>query len=153
MKRTFLLLSLAVALTTYSAEAQEKKGNEKQAILKVVKKAYVDGLLNGGDLSFSKKGFHPEFNLLIQKEGELKKWPITDWIKRAEDKKKNKPDDFKVKYKAKFPLVDITGSSAVLKVELYKAGALKYTDYLALYKYKEGWKIVSKIYWDHERKN
>ena len=39
----------------------------------------------------------------------------------------------------------------IVKIELRIEGKHKYTDYLSLYKFNEGWKIVSKIYCDHDR--
>jgi hypothetical protein len=47
---------------------------------------------------------------------------------------------------AKYPLVDITGNAAVVKVELYREDKMIFTDYLSLYKFEQGWRIVSKIY-------
>ena len=113
----------------------------------------MDGLLNGGDLEITKEGFHPEFNLLIQTGKDLKKWPITDWIKNAEKKKKEHPKGPKAKFKTVFKSVDVTGNAASAKIELWKEDKIRYTDYLSLYKYPEGWKIVAKIYWDHTREN
>ena len=42
------------------------------------------------------------------------------------------------------------GKAAIVKIELRIEGKHKYTDYLSLYKFGEGWKIVSKIYCDHD---
>ena len=56
------------------------------------------------------------------------------------------------KVTAKFPIIDITGNAAMVKLEYYKGGNHVFTDYLSLYKFEEGWKIVSKIYFRHETK-
>ena len=48
---------------------------------------------------------------------------------------------------AKYPMIDISGNAAVAKVELYRGGKQIFTDYLSLYKFDDGWKIVSKIYY------
>ena len=49
-------------------------------------------------------------------------------------------------------MIDITGTAAIVKIELFKGGKQIYTDYLSLYKFEEGWRIVNKIYFKHEDK-
>ena len=49
----------------------------------------------------------------------------------------------------KFLNVDITGSAASVKLELYQNGSRIFTDYLSLYKFPDGWKIMSKTYYRH----
>jgi hypothetical protein len=44
--------------------------------------------------------------------------------------------------------VDVTGNSAMAKVELSKNNKLTYTDYLSLLKFEKNWKIVGKVYND-----
>jgi hypothetical protein len=50
---------------------------------------------------------------------------------------------------AEFPLVEVTGTAAICKVELTRGGKLVFTDYLALYKFEDGWKIVGKSFYRH----
>jgi hypothetical protein len=42
--------------------------------------------------------------------------------------------------------VDVTGDAAVAKFEFYVGIKLAYVDYQFLYKFADGWKIVSKIF-------
>ncbi len=44
-------------------------------------------------------------------------------------------------------MIDITGTAAVVRLELFRDGVHVFTDYLSLYKFSEGWKIVSKIFY------
>ena len=127
---------------------------EKEAIKKVIQTSYVDGLQNKGPVADIEAGFHPGFELLGMRNGELTKWPIYSWIsyhekKLAEDA--NPPKDNE-KVTAKFPMVDVTGNAGIAKVELFRDGEKIFTDYLSLYKFEDGWKIVSKIYHDHREK-
>lgn len=46
---------------------------------------------------------------------------------------------------AKFLFIDITGNVVVAKIEFYEGEELNYIDYLSLIKFKDGWKLVSKI--------
>jgi len=136
----FVLALLSVALM-----AQEK-ASEREMILKTIDKAYVQGIQNVKDIANIKKGFHPGFNLLgVDQNNHLTKFPIYTWYDAilTREAAGEKPE---VETTARFPLVDITGSAAVVKVELYREGKMIFTDYLSLYKFDEGWRIVAKIY-------
>jgi len=43
--------------------------------------------------------------------------------------------------------VNVSGKEASVKLEFYVADKLTYIDYLSLYKFEDGWKIVSKIFY------
>ena len=151
MKKLFTIITI-VALLPFYLVAGEKE--EKEAIKKVIQTAYVDGLQNKGPVSDVEKGFHPGFNLLGLRNDDLTKWPIYSWIKYHENELKENPGPPKEDeiVTCKYPVIDITGTAAIAKIELYKGGNQIYTDYLSLYKFEEGWKIVSKIYFKHEAK-
>jgi hypothetical protein len=53
--------------------------------------------------------------------------------------------------KAEFPRVDVSGTGASARVEIFRDGKHTFTDYLLLYKFADGWKIVSKAYYSHPR--
>ena len=42
--------------------------------------------------------------------------------------------------------MDVTGKSAVARVEIHRDGKHVFTDYLSLYQFADGWKIVAKIF-------
>jgi hypothetical protein len=47
-------------------------------------------------------------------------------------------------------MIDVTGYTAMAKIRLIENGSrLLFTDYLLLYKFTEGWKIVQKTYMRH----
>lgn len=149
MKKLILVITvLTVSIGLLIAQDNAKK--EEETIKKVITTAYVNGLLNAGDLEPTKKGFHPDFNLLGIRNNQLTKYPIAEWIKSTEKRKVQNPQGPDAKFIPKFPMIDITGKAAIVKIELTIAGKHKYTDYLSLYKFEEGWKIVSKIYCDHD---
>ena len=58
----------------------------------------------------------------------------------------NNPELWNAETTYKFVLVDATGNSAVAKLDVYKGQTHFSTDYMLLYKFKEGWKIVSNIF-------
>ena len=123
---------------------------EKEAIKKVIQTAYVEGLQNEGDAAKIDAGIHPDFNLLgIGKEDAMWKYPIADWKAKAVQKRKNgelpaKKDKF---YKIAFKSIDVTGTAAIVKLECYVGGKLTFVDYISLYKFKSGWKMVNKVFY------
>lgn len=143
MKKVVLLLTVFISL---SAMAQEV---EKEAIQTTIQTAYVDGIQNRGSLDDIETGFHPGFNLLgIDRNNHLSKFPIYTWMDFVK-KDKEKGTEERPEISAKYPMIDITGNAAIAKVELYKNNEKIFTDYLSLYKFTEGWRIVSKIYQRH----
>ncbi len=151
MKKALTIFAL-VALLPFALLAGDDE--DKEAIKKVIQTAYVDGLQNKGPVADVEQGFHPGFNLLGLRNDDLTKWPIYSWIKYHENELKENPGPPKEDevVTCKYPHIDITGTAAIAKIELYKGGQQIYTDYLSLYKFEEGWKIVSKIYFKHEAK-
>lgn len=144
-KLVFILFCL---VCVYSSDAQQHWSQQQEAIMEVIEKAYVQGLQNGGDLKETEKGFHPAFNLLIYKNNNIEPYPIGEWIDSSQRKKAQGvvPGSKTV---CKYQVIDITGHAAMAKIELYRANKIVYTDYLSLYKFSEGWRIVSKIYNKH----
>lgn len=142
---------LLVILVTFSAVSLYSQNNdaEIEIIKKTILTAYVEGLQNEADIEKIDKGFHPDFELLGIGEGnEMWRLSIKDWkikvIKRKEKGEFPKKDENKVSIK--FLFVDVTGNAAVAKFEFYIGDKLTYVDYQSLYKFEDGWKIVSKTY-------
>lgn len=147
MKKVFLLIIVTfLALNVFSQNNDAEIENIKKTILT----AYVDGLQNEGDIEKIDKGFHPDFELLgIEKDNEMWRLSIKDWKSKVSKQKKDGeyPKEGENKVSIKFLFVDVTGSAAVAKFEFYIGEELTYVDYQSLYKFKDGWKIVSKIYY------
>ena len=146
MSRRFAAAALAALLIAPAVLPAQAQADE-EAIKALVQTAYVDGLQNLVDLEKTKAGFHPDFVLLGLRDGKLTRLPISEWIASAE---KRKADGVKPPLTVcKFLTVDITGSAASVKLELHQHNTRIFTDYLSLYKFPDGWKIVGKIYYRH----
>jgi len=80
--------------------------------------------------------------------------PITDWKKQQSDKRKKGQLPLKGDQKVSvlFKSIDISGTAAVAKIEFYVGSKLTFIDYISLYKFESGWKIVSKIFYRLEQK-
>jgi hypothetical protein len=114
----------------------------------VVNSAYVQGIHNRGNVEDIRKGFHPTFNMLRLMDNQIKPLPIEEWITNLEKSRKESTTPV-VKTEGKFINVDVTGNNAVVKLELYRENKKIFTDYLVLYKFNEGWRIVSKTFFRH----
>jgi hypothetical protein len=146
------LLSIAATVASSVAAATEDAlAAERAAVVEVVTAAYVDGIHNFRDPAAIRRGFHPDFEMLILKDGKLEKLPIARWIENIEARnaKEPPPADGVRTTSAAFPVVEVTGTAAMCKVELTRDGKLVFTDYLALYRFDDGWKIVGKSFYRH----
>ena len=136
-----------IALLVVPAVSRAQAAGDGEAIKTLVQTAYVDGLQNLVDLEKTKAGFHPDFVLLGLRDGKLTRLPIAEWIASAE---KRKADGVKPPLTVcKFVAIDVTGSAASVKLELHQNDKRVFTDYLSLYRFPDGWKIVGKIYYRH----
>ncbi len=147
MKKVITVLAIVIfaASTAFGQDA------EKEDIKNVIQTAYVDGLQNKGNVEDIINGFHPGFNLLGVREDKLTKYPIYSWIQSFEERKAKDPSPVtdEKKITCNYLLIDVTGNSAMAKIQLVRNKELLFTDYLQLYKFEDGWKLVSKIYYRH----
>ena len=147
MSVRFIVAALIAAALIAPAASPALAQSDEDAIKALIQSAYVDGLQNLVDLKKTKAGFHPDFVLLGLRDGKLTRLPIAEWIASAE---KRKADGVKPPLTVcKFVTIDMTGSAASVKLELHQNDKRIFTDYLSLYKFPDGWKIVGKIYYRH----
>ncbi|MFZ6009869.1 MAG: nuclear transport factor 2 family protein [Bacteroidota bacterium] len=142
MKKFLTLLFVAASL------AVKAQGNDEEAIKAVVTSAYIEGIQNRGNVDDIRKGFHPGFSMLRLVDNQVKPLPIEEWIANIE-KSKAANEPAQPKAEGKFVNIDVTGSAAVVKLDLSRNGKRTFTDYLVLYRFSEGWRIVSKTYYRH----
>lgn len=154
MLKSILMLFISFILLFGGSIIGKDMSNDDQesaAIKTVIEEAYVKGIHINREPAAIKKGFHPGFNMLVLgDDGKMIKVPIDKWIEKIEASKKEKPGPSKIKTTHRFAMVDITGNAAVAKIEVYKDSKHVFTDYMSLYKFKDGWKIVNKIFQRHK---
>ena len=147
MKR-IIFICLVLSLS-WSVMAQNIE-KEKEAIKKVIQTSYVEGLQNEGDLDKIDSGIHPDFHLIgIGKDNSMWDLPISKWKENIEKQKKEGhfPRSADKMVSVKFVNIDITGTAAVAKIRFYAGEKLKYIDYISLYHFSDGWKMVNKIFY------
>ncbi|MGV8133976.1 MAG: nuclear transport factor 2 family protein [Mangrovibacterium sp.] len=116
--------------------------DEIQEIKNVIVQSYIEGIFLKGDAALVSAGWHPECDIVILKDGVLTKLPARYWVERFD--KNPGPLDPTVTFK--FTDVKVTRYAAVAIVEIYTSERHLYTDYMCLYKFGEGWRIVTKIF-------
>ncbi len=146
MKR---LLSIGLIFGLSLGLSAQNNLEDEEAIKQVIQTAYVEGLQNEGDLDKIDSGIHSGFNLIgIGENDEMWVLSIEDWKKKTEKKTKEGqfPRTGDRKVSINFVNIDITETAAVAKIEFFVGAEKKYVDYISLYKFESGWKMVNKIY-------
>ncbi|UCH56659.1 MAG: nuclear transport factor 2 family protein [Candidatus Bathyarchaeota archaeon] len=119
---------------------------EVEAIKKLIEKAYIEGIHRTQDRETVETGFHRDFRMLVLDNDELQKVSLDEWFPRVEKMKADNPVMWAGETEHKFHLVDVEGRAAVAKIEVHKNKQYFSTDYMLLYRFEDGWKIVSKVF-------
>ena len=118
----------------------------KEAIRGVVEKAYIQGIHGDQDEETVKSGFHQDFAMLVLQKDTIDKVTVDEWLGRIETMKAENPELWKAETTHNFELIDVAGYAAVAKLNVYKGATHFSTDYMLLYRFEDGWRIVSKIF-------
>lgn len=148
MTRTRIPAALACVLAAAGAAAAADSPDQ-EAVKAVVRSAYVEGVHVKGDPALMRAGFHPDFRMFVLKDGALSTVTLEEWAGRIEKGTRERTGP-PPQVKHEFTMVDVTGDAAVAQVQLYRDGKHVFTDYLSLYRFPTGWKIVGKIFHLHK---
>jgi hypothetical protein len=144
--RVLAVVGCLAALSGVAAAADDAEG---EAVKAVVRSAYVEGVHAKADPALMRKGFHPDFRMFTLRDGALAMVTLDEWAGRIEkgaaERKGPAPQ-----VRGDFSIVDVTGNAALAKVELFRDGKHVFSDYLSLYKFPDGWKIVAKTFHTHK---
>lgn len=149
-QRWICLTIITVLLVSAGLFSAAQAGDEEAAVKETIINAYVKGIHIDRDIPAIRKGFHPAFTMFIRKGEEVKTLSIDDWVTSIEKSKEKNPGPPPYKVTSDFPMVSVSGDAAVAKVMIYRDEKLIYSDYMSLYKFEDGWKIVGKIYYSHK---
>lgn len=150
MKRIILFAIVLISTTIYSQQSAGISDNktEVEAVKKVILESYIEAIYIKADTNLIKKGWHPEAAIsMLQPNGTLVKLTTKFWIDTF--RKNPKPYDPEVKYE--FTEVKVTGTAAIVIMEIYHGEKHIYTDYMNMYKFKDGWKIASKTWYSYPK--
>lgn len=148
MKKSILFNAIILTLFVL-AGALAASDEEKKAVSRVVEEAYVQGVHAEPSGEAMRKGFHADFIMFVQDGEKINKVTRDEWITRIEAAKAKNSNAPKPVVKHEFPVVEISGKAAVVRVELYRDGKHVFTDFISLYKFEDGWKIIGKTFYRH----
>jgi len=144
-KIQYMLIILMVFITlTFAGQTGEKKEcNDKEVmtVKTVIKEVFLKGFYQDRDVEAVKKGFHPDFTMLALKDDTIEKIPLSKMIEKLEKWKELEPE-IKQKNEYKLAMLDVAGNAAAARIDAFYEGKCEFTDYLSLYKFNDGWKIV-----------
>jgi hypothetical protein len=147
-----LIPAVADSAAAGATAAEGAYASDQAAVIQVVSDAYVDGIHNYRDVAAIRKGFHPEFEMLVLQDGKLEKLPLAKWIESIEAGNAKTPPPAAGSPRtttATFPVVEVAGTAAMCEVHLSRGGRQVFTDFLLLYRFEDGWKIVGKSFYRH----
>ena len=139
---------LVLGLVASAAFAQAK--DDDAAIKEVVDRAYVHGVHIDADPEKMRSGMHDSFVMFVRNGDAVNALTREAWIARIEaSKAQAKPDAPKPEIKAEIDVLDRSGDTAVARVKLFRDGKQVFTDYISLYRFDAGWKLVGKVFHRH----
>ena len=141
--------SLGLLAVVAAVVAAAPNPSDGAAIETVVRSAYVEGVHAHPDAAAMRRGFHPDFRMFVLKDGVMTAVTLEEWISRMEKSRAANPNAPLPKVEATFTNVDVTDNAATVRLELKRDGKHVFTDYLSLYRFADGWKIVSKTFQAH----
>jgi len=116
----------------------------------VIQKAYIEGIHNEQDPEKVWGGFHPEFRIFMRRQGdEVARAGAEAMLQGVIRQREANPASGAVPVVGTVKVLDIDGTTAVVRVDLSRDGVVGCTDYLSLHRFDDGWKIVSKVYQPH----
>jgi hypothetical protein len=141
MNLKLFLLGISCSLfTAIKAQTQEQ---EIEAV-KTVCNYYMDGGTNGDSVMFS-KAFYPGGLMHYMRNDTVMAVSLKDFMARARN------NGQKTDRKTKIESVQVFGNAATAKLTI-EYPTFYFHDILSLLKTKDGWKIISKIFYREEKK-
>lgn len=128
---------------------EEKTANDKEeeaAIIAAVDKAYVQGVHAKFDAAAMKAGMHDSFVMFSQSDSGVTQTTRDAWIERMSNAKPRPEGQPAPVIKGDITVLDRDGNAAVARVHLFRDGKQVFTDYINLYKFADGWKLVGKTF-------
>lgn len=148
MKLRLLLIALTTLFTLQFSFAQKSR-NDKAAIEEVIREAYINGVYNTGYTRSITQGFSPDFQAIIfEGKDQSRVETMYDWVKKAEANKASGKLPLKGADEVSFRITTLAISNMVANVQLefMVGGKVKHTDYIGLYHYSNGWRLVTMMY-------
>ena len=141
-----LVICLTLIFLVLPVDTTFAQHSDEDLIKQTVQDAYVQGVFVNRSESVVRSGFHPSFTMAVHVDGELIQATLDMRLERMQLDDVASSDSIR----SHIDQVDITGNTAIVKLQLWINGQHTYTDYLGLYKFTTGWKIVNKLFASHD---
>ena len=141
-----VVLAVLPAFGAMSAAQPDGGSKVQQEVEEVIVDAYIQGIHVTQDEKRIKAGFHEDFRMLVPAEDGIRPVSVDEWLGSIEQSKQKYPEMWEADTTYQFDWVDVTDSAASVKIQVYKGKKHFSTDYMLLYRFEDGWKIVSKIF-------
>ena len=116
------------------------------AIEDLIVETYVEAVYVNRDEQAVREGFHSSFVLHVYRDGEVVQESLTDWLDRLQ--LDGVRTDDRIDYEIGF--IDITGNSAIARLEIFRDSIHLYTDYFGFYRFDGRWLFINKTFFAHE---
>lgn len=140
MKKIYLIASLVV----FSVAAKSQNKEQEIEAIKTVCNYYLDGATNGDSVMFS-KAFSSGGQMQYMRNDTLVVVSLKDFMGRMRNTGQ------KTDRQTKIETVEVYGNAAMVKLTI-EYPTFYFHDMMSLLKTKEGWKIVSKIFYREMKK-
>lgn len=141
------LLACSVLLLSFISGKQHI--DDVPAIKEVIQEAYVDGIFNEGYLRSIELSFSDHFESIgLLENDETVVETIDQWMTMVRERKANGyyPVPVSDRVTVRYLHIELSRSVANVKLEFRVGGKPTYIDFLALYKFSGGWKVVNRTY-------
>lgn len=155
MKRITLVLYLLImncigmSAGVTDTDTDSLRQKDREEIIGVIEKSYVAGMLNAPDAESIRAGWYhsADIHVFLTSRDTCITGKIDGFIRMASGgvERPSMPE-----VKAIYRDIAIAGSAAVAIVEIFADENQIYTDFLNLYRFKNGWKIVTKTFFEHQ---
>ena len=99
MRTVALAAATVLALATSGVAANDA---EKPAVVQVITDAYINGVHAKPDAAAMRRGFHPDFRMLVLTDGKMNAVTLDEWAGRVEKSAAN-PNAARPAIKTEFP--------------------------------------------------
>jgi len=142
--RIILIFSFLLSMTHGDMlQAAAFSDNEEQHVKNTISNA-IDAMYNNGNVELIKKYYHPDYDLLLlTADNTLYKMSLNERISYVEKELEGNNFPPKETVTIEFEIVDVAHSTATVKFDYFKSDRRTCIDVMTLYKFKEGWRIVS----------
>lgn len=148
MRHYALVVSLLIlsSISPFAQEPDRQGTDDVTAIKEVLIDSYIKGIHIERDSIAVRSGFHPSFLMHVYADGQIIQANLEMWLQRLNlDGVKNTDQ---ITYT--FQSIEVSGTAATVRMELYENSKHLYTDYFGMYKFTNGWQIINKIFYAYQ---